>query len=81
MRENTVTMPEVALISATRAMLGVGIGLLAAERMRTSTRQTVGWTLFAVGALTTIPIAVRQILRSRKQRDNEPSGPRTTAGG
>jgi hypothetical protein len=81
MRDNRISFPEVALIAATRGMLGVGIGLLAAERLRTNTRHTVGWTLFAIGALSTIPIVVRQVMHQRKQRDHEPSGPRTVAGG
>jgi hypothetical protein len=68
MREHRITTPEIALIAATRGMLGVGIGLLAAERLRTHTRHTVGWTLFAIGALSTIPIVLRRILRQRDLR-------------
>jgi hypothetical protein len=81
MRENRITFPEVALIAATRGMLGVGIGLLTAERLRTSTRHTVGWTLLAIGALSTIPIIVRQVMRERRL-DVQPGSrpPHTTAG-
>jgi hypothetical protein len=80
MRENRITFPEIALIAATRGMLGVGIGLLTAERLRTRTRHTVGWTLFAIGALSTIPIVVRQIMRQREY-ERHPRGPVTVAGG
>lgn len=68
MREHRITFPEIALIAATRGMLGVGIGLLTAERLRARTRHTVGWTLFAIGAASTIPIVLRQVLRERALR-------------
>ena len=68
MREQRITFPELALIAATRGMLGVGIGLLTAERLRTQTRHTVGWTLLAIGVISTIPIALRQIVRERELR-------------
>jgi hypothetical protein len=68
MREHRITFPELALIAATRGMLGIGIGLLTAERLRTRTRHTVGWTLFAIGAISTVPIIVRQVLRQRELR-------------
>lgn len=79
MRERRITFPELALIAATRGMLGVGIGLLAAERLRTRTRHTVGWTLFALGAISTIPLVVRQVLRQRELRET-PNSPVTVAG-
>jgi hypothetical protein len=68
MREHRITFPELALIAATRGMLGVGIGLLTAERLRTHTRHTVGWTLLTIGVVSTIPLALRQILRERELR-------------
>jgi hypothetical protein len=68
MREHRITFPELAAIAATRGMLGVGIGLLTAERLRTHTRHTVGWTLLMIGAISTIPLALRQILRERELR-------------
>ena len=63
MREHRVTVPELALIAGTRGMLGVGIGLLLAERLRSHRRQTVGWTLLVIGAISTIPIALRFFAR------------------
>ena len=65
MREHSVTLPELALIGGTRGMLGVGIGLLLAERLGSHRRHTVGWTLFVIGAVSTIPLAMRLLMRRR----------------
>jgi hypothetical protein len=62
MIRRTVTLPEIALIAGTRAALGAGIGLLLAGRFDDRQRRTVGWTLFAVGAISTIPLAVDVLL-------------------
>jgi hypothetical protein len=62
MKTTTVSIPELALIAGTRGMLGMGIGLLAANRMRPEQRRAVGWTLVAVGVLTTIPLAADVLL-------------------
>ena len=59
MRELRISLPEIALIAATRGMLGVGIGLLIASRLRRKRRVAVGSTLAAVGALATIPLALQ----------------------
>ena len=50
---------DVLLIGATRGMLGVGIGLLAAGKLMESQRRAVGTALLLVGAVTTIPLAMR----------------------
>ena len=57
MIRRTLTLPELGLIAGTRALLGAGIGLLLAERLSDVQRRAVGWTLFLVGAITTIPLA------------------------
>jgi hypothetical protein len=57
MREVQVTLPELALLVGTRAALGAGLGLLLADCLPQSQRKSVGWTLFLVGAVTTIPLA------------------------
>jgi len=62
----TVTIPELAMIAGTRAALGAGIALLLADRLSNEQRRAVGWTLVAVGVLTTIPLAAQLL----------PSGPR-----
>ncbi len=56
MREAQITLPELAMIAGTRAALGVGIGLLLADRLPDAQRKAVGWTLFSIGAVITIPL-------------------------
>jgi 4-amino-4-deoxy-L-arabinose transferase-like glycosyltransferase len=63
MIERTLTLPELGLIAGTRVALGVGVGLLLAARLGDEQRRAVGWTLLAVGALTTVPLAANVWLR------------------
>ena len=58
MRHVELTLPELAIIAGTRALLGAGIALLVADRLSMEQRNAVGWTLFAIGALSTIPLAL-----------------------
>jgi EamA domain-containing membrane protein RarD len=60
-----VSIPELGLIAGTRAMLGAGIALLLANRLSQPQRKAVGWTLVAVGAVTTIPL-VMQVVGGRR---------------
>lgn len=53
-----VTLPEMALIAGTRAMLGAGLGFLLADRFNLNQRKAIGWTLVMVGAITTLPLAL-----------------------
>jgi hypothetical protein len=57
MRETKITIPELVLLAGTHALAGAGIGLLLANRLSDDQRKAVGWTLFLVGALSTIPLA------------------------
>jgi hypothetical protein len=57
MRQRGFTLPEIFLIAGTRAAMGVGIGLLLANRLSDEQRRAAGWALLAVGALSTIPLA------------------------
>jgi hypothetical protein len=65
MRERRITIPELAFVGLTRAMIGFGAGLLLAPRFVRDRRPAVGKTLLAIGALSTIPIALR-VLRARR---------------
>jgi len=66
MREVNVTLPELALLVGTRAVLGAGLGLLLADRLSGSQRRAVGWTLFTVGAVTTVPLAFEMLGKVRE---------------
>jgi hypothetical protein len=54
----SVTVPELALIAATRGVIGFGAGLLMSGKIKRERRKALGWTLFLSGLATTIPIAV-----------------------
>lgn len=58
MKTYNVTFPEIGIVAATRGMAGAGAGLLLADFIPKDTRRAVGWTLLAIGLLTTIPIAM-----------------------
>jgi hypothetical protein len=58
MYETKITLPELGLVGGTRAVLGLGLGLLLAGRMSDEQRRAVGWSLFLVGAISTIPLAI-----------------------
>ena len=58
MRERSLTIPEIILIGGTRGALGAGLALLLADRLNLDQRRAVGWTLFLVGAVSTLPIAL-----------------------
>jgi hypothetical protein len=59
MKKHEVTIPQIGLMVGTRAMFGAGIALLLSEKLTDEQRRAIGWTLVAVGALTTIPLAVQ----------------------
>jgi len=52
-----LTLPQLALVAATRGLLGAGIGLLLADRLSDEQRRAVGFTLVAIGVLSSIPLA------------------------
>jgi len=58
MKTAELTLPEVGLIAATRGMLGAGIALLLADKLNQDQRKAIGWTLFVMGAISTIPLAL-----------------------
>lgn len=58
MKTKGFTVPEVMLIGGTRAALGAGIAFLLSGRLNNDQRKTAGWVLFAVGALTSVPLAM-----------------------
>jgi hypothetical protein len=57
MKETRITLPELVLVAGTRAILGAGVGLLLSDLLTDEKRKAVGWSLFLVSALSTIPLA------------------------
>jgi len=53
----TISVPEIGLVAVTRGMLGAGLALLLADKLPREARTTIGWTLFLVGAISTVPLA------------------------
>ena len=62
-----LNLPTFGFVVATRAILGVGIGLLLSERLPAERRRTIGLTLVSIGAATTVP-AIAAVLRARSRR-------------
>lgn len=52
----TVSVSKVGALAATRAALGLGVGLLIAERLEPRRRRIVGGVLMTVGVLSTAPL-------------------------
>ena len=57
MRKLVLTVPEVAVIAATRGALGFGAGLLLSGKLNDERRRKIGLGLLAFGIATTIPAA------------------------
>ena len=70
MKEKNLTIPEIAQIAGTRVVLGVGLGLLLADKLTEDQRKGVGWALLAVGALSTIPIAANVFAKESPQKES-----------
>ena len=58
MKKLEVTLPKLFFVAATRAALGAGVGLLAANKLRCGQRRRLGAALVVIGVLTTIPAAL-----------------------
>jgi hypothetical protein len=56
MKTYLVSLPFIGLFTGTRAMAAGGLALLLADKLDVTQRKAIGWTLFAVGLLTTIPL-------------------------
>jgi hypothetical protein len=65
MKKTYLSMPELAFIAGTRAALGAGAALLLDERLAREEKKKVGWTLFLVGVVTTVPILATIIGRRK----------------
>ena len=66
-----MTVPELAIIAATRGAIGFGAGLLLADKLKQNKRKTLGWSLFLSGLASTIPIALH-IFGKKEPAINQP---------
>jgi hypothetical protein len=78
-QERVLTIPELILIAGTRVALGVGIGLLIADKLTDKERKAAGGALVGVGALSTVPIALNVFGKpvAETGNDGRPSTKRT----
>ena len=58
MRNVVLKLPTFGFVVATRAALGVGLGLLLSKQMSEGRRKRVGMALVALGAAATVPAAM-----------------------
>ena len=68
----TLTIPEIAIIAATRGALGFGAGLLLADKFRHAKRKALGWSFLLTGIASTIPIAMH-IFKKKEEAVNQPA--------
>jgi hypothetical protein len=66
MNNLVLNLPTFGFVVATRAALGVGIGLLLSERLPAQRRRALGLILVALGAATTVPAAMA-VMRGRNR--------------
>lgn len=71
MKETRITVPELMLVASTRAILGVGAGLLLSGRLSDEHRRAAGWALLLFGAATTIPLAL-EVFGERPSESRQP---------
>ena len=66
MRTISLRVPEIGFIAGTRAAFGAGLGLLLADRLNRRQRRKVGRMLVATGAVTTVPVVVKLIRKTKE---------------
>jgi hypothetical protein len=54
MKEITLTLPEIGLISGTRVAMGAALGLLIGEKLNRDQRKGAGWALLGFGVLSSV---------------------------
>jgi len=71
MRQTTLPIPEVGLIGVTRGMAAAGAVLLFANGLSPKKRKAIGWPLFLVGALSTVPLVIDVLKKSHDPKTQE----------
>ena len=69
----SLTVPELGLIAGTRIALGAGLALLLGDRLTPEQRRAVGWTLLAVGIVTTVPLVMEVLKSGATSKPDEPA--------
>jgi hypothetical protein len=69
MKKLVLNFPTFGFVVGTRAMLGVGLGLLLSDRLPRHRRRHIALTLISIGAATTVP-ALIAVLRGRAAAAN-----------
>ena len=67
MKHANLPLPEIEMIAGTRAVLGMGLGFLLADKLSQPVRKQLGWALFLFGTLTTIPLRRDVFKRSARR--------------
>jgi hypothetical protein len=73
MKEKSISIPEIGLLAGTRVALGVGLGLIIADRISPAARKGAGAALLAVGALSTIPIVMDILTKPSANDKGQPT--------
>lgn len=71
MQKRSVSLPFAIVMSATRGILGIGLGLLLSGKLRRRNRTKIGAALAGAGALSTIPLAIRAFADRSRVRPTE----------
>jgi hypothetical protein len=72
LKKTTISIPELGLLAVTRALAGAGLGLILSDYIAHPQRKAIGWTLFLVGAASTIPLGF-EIFGNRVASEQIPS--------
>jgi hypothetical protein len=67
MQGRQLTPADIVLIAGTRVALGIGIGLLISGRLNRDQRKAAGIALIAIGAGTTVPLAINAIASAEER--------------
>ncbi len=71
MKTVELTFPEIGLMAVTRVMAGAGAALLLSDKLPEERKKIVGWTLFLIGALSTIPLAANALAKRKEASESE----------
>ena len=58
MKKAELAIPEIAIIAGTLVIAGAAVGLLPADKLDARKRKELGWAMFLVGVLSTIPLVI-----------------------